>query len=266
MGMEVLSAEDLHHFGAWGFVRVPQALSDTFVARVRAAVWRNLEARTGMVEADRSTWRPEWCGVNKDKIDGFAGTPVTERLAGAIGQILGEGSWRPLRTYGGLLMTMPEPTPEPWEVVRRGWHFDNDPRAYQSGVTELMLFTVYSPVEAQGGGTLVLAGSHHLAQAYVRSLAEGWDKPNDTLDAFGKWCPYLAQLQGLQPREAPESFQVGVLSEVEGTQVFVAELTGEPGDAILCHPALWHATSRNASDRPRIMRRTNVRRMRKPAE
>lgn len=41
------------------------------------------------------------------------------------------------------------------------------------------------------------------------------------------------------------------------------ELIGEPGDAILCHPALFHATSRNASAMPRIMWRTNVRRQKK---
>jgi ectoine hydroxylase-related dioxygenase (phytanoyl-CoA dioxygenase family) len=50
--------------------------------------------------------------------------------------------------------------------------------------------------------------------------------------------------------------------EVHGVPLQIAELTGEPGDAVLCHPALLHAQSMNCSTVPRIMRRTNVRRKR----
>jgi hypothetical protein len=266
MDRSVLSAEELHHFEKWGYVRVPHALSEGFVERVRTVIWRELEAQHAMVETDPSTWRPDWCGINKDIIDGSARTQVTERLSGAISQILGEGQWRPIRTYGGLLMTMPEPHTQAWEAAGIGWHFDNDPRFYLSGFDELMLFTFYSSVEAQGGGTLALAGSHRLIEAFLQSgAAEGVDG-NALLKAFVKWHPYLAQLQGLQPREHADAYRIGTVSEVNGIEVYVAEFTGEPGEAILCHPALLHAGSRNPSNRPRIMRRTNIRRLRKRSE
>ena len=247
-------------------MRVPQALSEVFVGRVREVIWRNLETHYDMVETDPTTWRPEWCGINKDKIDGFARTEVTERLSDAISQVLGGRQWRPISTYGGLLMTMPEANPQAWDVVTKDWHFDNDPRSYLNGVEELMLFTFYSSVEAQGGGTLALAGSHRLAEAFVQSDAAEGDNINDMLNAFGKWDPYLAQLQGLQPREHTGLHWMETVSEVHGVEVFVAEFTGQPGDASLCHPSLWHAQSRNASNRPRIMRRTNIRRLRKRSD
>ncbi len=46
--------------------------------------------------------------INKELLDRFAGVEVGPRLAGAANQILGEGAWRPLKTLGGLLMTMPD--------------------------------------------------------------------------------------------------------------------------------------------------------------
>jgi hypothetical protein len=266
MNKGVLSAEELNYFEKWGYVRVPQALSEQFVERVQAFIWGELEAQYGMAETDPSTWRPEWCGINKDKIDAATGTEVTERLTSAINQLLGGREWRPIKTYGGLLMTMPEVNPSAWEVVTKHWHFDNDPRSYIHGFEEPMLFTFYSPVEAQGGGTLALAGSHHLARAFVQSDEGKESNLNTMLNAFVTWHPYLAQLQGLQPREKTGAQWMETTSEVYGTEVFVAEFTGQPGDAILCHPALWHASSRNTASRPRIMRRTNVRRLRKHSE
>lgn len=263
MGRSVLSAEQLHDFDKWGYVRVPQALSEEFVERVRTVIWREVEAQYGMVETDPSTWRPEWCGINKDKIDGYARTQVTQRLSDAISQILGEGLWRPIRTYGGLLMTIPEPNARAWEAVGIGWHFDNDPRFYLSGFDDLMLFTFYSSVEAQGGGTLALAGSHRLIETFLQSNEVADYDGNTLTKAFMKWHPYLAQLQGLQPREHPDAYRIGTVSEVNGIEVCVAEFTGEPGEAILCHPALLHAGSRNPSNQPRIMRRTNIRRLKK---
>jgi hypothetical protein len=263
MNEKILSSEALTFFAEQGYVRVTDALQPAYMQRVRTAIWRELETHHGMVETAPSTWRPGWCGINKDKIDGSAGTEVTGRLSGAIGQILGEGQSRPIKTYGGLLMTMPEVNPPAWEVVRNDWHFDNDPRSYRSGFDELILFTFYSSVEVQGGGTLALAGSHRLVEAFMQSGAAEGQHGNDLLKAFVKWHPYLAQLQGLHPREPADAYRIGTVSEVNGIEAFVAEFTGEPGDAILCHPSLLHASSRNHSNRPRIMRRTNIRRLRK---
>ena len=42
-------------------------------------------------------------------------------------------------------------------------------------------------------------------------------------------------------------------AEIENIKVRVVELTGEPGDAVLCHPLIVHARSQNAAKVPRFM-------------
>ena len=43
-------------------------------------------------------------------------------------------------------------------------------------------------------------------------------------------------------------------TEVDGVPVKVIEVTGEPGHAYLCHPAIFHAASPNHAEAPRFMR------------
>ncbi len=108
-----------------------------------------------------------------------------------------------------------------------------------------------------------MAGPHRLAEAYVNSDAGRRHNLADMLKDLEKWHPYLKQLQGRQPRGNIGLDWLESIEKVNGTEVFVVEFTGEPGDAILCHPSMWHSASVNASKFPRIMRRTNVRRLRK---
>ncbi len=42
-------------------------------------------------------------------------------------------------------------------------------------------------------------------------------------------------------------------AEIGGVRVQVREMLGEPGDAILMHPAMFHSIAVNALDRPRMM-------------
>jgi hypothetical protein len=265
----VLSPDDLAFFYQWGYVRITDALPASFVARVQDAIWNQLEAKQGVRRDDPATWHTWWMGMKKEVIDVRAKTEVSERLTGAVNQLLGEGQWRPLKTLGGLLMTMPDKS-KPWERVF-DWHFDNDPRQYQDGITELMLFTFYSSVEPRGGGTLILAGSPRLVEKYMAErFQEGTPDGLPRTDEMAKWHPWLMELMGSKranraigielPRSTPELMQE--TPDIHGVTLRIEELTGEPGDAILCHPAMLHAVSANCSDRPRIMRRTNFRRMR----
>lgn len=43
-------------------------------------------------------------------------------------------------------------------------------------------------------------------------------------------------------------------TEIDGIEVGVVELVGEPGDVVLCHPWLFHASSMNVQPQPRLMR------------
>lgn len=263
MNQPVLSSHDLARFADQGFVRVTGALPTHFVAKVQTAIWDQLYAQYGIERQNPTTWRPGWCGINKKIIDAAAGIEITPRLVTAIDQLLGAAPWRPMKTLGGLLLTMPEPQHTPWHPAL-DWHFDNDPRAYLARVDELMLFTFFSPVRPRGGGTVVLAGSPRLVERYLAARPDG--SVRDTLPqraGLAAWHPWLEEIMSSRPNDARSTATLMEEPvEVEGVPLQIVELTGEPGDAVLCHPAILHAASMNCSTIPRLMRRTNVRRER----
>ena len=256
-----LSPEQLVHFAEQGYVRVPAALSPAFVKQVQTALWRELKAQYGIVKEAPHTWRAKQSILNKEIIDRAVGIEVGPRLVGAVNQILGAGKWRPLKTLGALLLTFPGEGSQPWERADI-WHFDNDPRNYLDGVTELMLFTFYSSVGPQGGGTLILSGSHRLVAKYITtSAAVGMPDVLSLTDGLAKWHPWLAEMMKCGEVDArPTATLMEAAVDVHGVPVRIVEFTGEPGDAVLCHPAMLHAVSANCSPQPRIMRRTNFRR------
>lgn len=260
MGMAPHETE-LSHFARHGFVRIPGALTPEFVARVQEAVWAGLQklGRVSREEDLPTTWRSEF---NRRSIDRIAGVELGPRLIEAVDQFLGRGRWRPVNTLGGMLLTFPSGPPEEWGLPSEGWHVDNDPRRYLEQVDELMLFTFYSSVRPRGGGTLILSGSPQLLECYLAAL-DGDSAPDlaRIVDRLPNWHPRLAELMGrkaVRRGTVEEWMKRGV--EVHGVSLRVVELTGEPGDAVLCHPSMLHAVSRNCSSSLRIMRRTNVRR------
>jgi hypothetical protein len=255
---------DLAHFARCGYVRIPAALPPAFVARVQDVVWAQLKQRAGVLREEPATWPADWVGINKDLIDAVAGVEIGRRLTEAVDDLLGVSQWRPLKTLGGLLLTMPGGTPKAWNVPTTGWHVDNDPLRYRNQVDELMLFTFYSSVQPRGGGTLILSGSPRLLEQYSM-VQEAGGVPGSAawLERFADWHPWLAELMGRKsvPTRTSEEW-LGTAVDVHGTVVQVVELTGEPGDAVLCHPMILHAASPNCRPTPRMMRRTNFRRRR----
>jgi hypothetical protein len=252
------------HFARWGYVRIPAALPPAFVAQVQDVVWAQLKQRAGVIREDPATWRPDVVPINKTVIDQAAGVEIGQRLTEAVDHLLGVDQWRPLNTLGGLLLTMPGGSPETWNVPTTGWHMDNDPRNYRGKVDKLMLFTFYSAVQPQGGGTLILSGSPRLLEQYMGTQeADCIPGPATFLEQIANWHPWLGELTGRRsvPNRTPEEW-LGPVVDVHGTSVQVVELTGEPGDAVLCHPSMLHAVSPNSLATPRIMRRTSFRRRR----
>ena len=269
MNTTVFSSEELEHFRTWGYIRVTEALERAEVERFNKFVWKHLREKANILQENPTTWHQfTGCnGPNRESIDKVLGAEITPRLAEAVNQLLGKGQWRPLKTLGGLLMTMPDHT-KPWERVL-DWHFDNDPNNYVDNVNELMLFTFYTSVKAQGGGTLILAGSprivdHYLtAQVQASKLADwsrglaGWH------EGLSNWHPWLAELIGSHKSNAHTTRELmQETPDIHGVPARIMELTGEPGEAILCHPTMFHAVSANVTNVPRIMRRTNFRRKR----
>jgi ectoine hydroxylase-related dioxygenase (phytanoyl-CoA dioxygenase family) len=91
---------------------------------------------------------------------------------------------------------------------------------------------------------VVLAGSHRLVERHLRQ-ADPTDPGRSPVvrDAIFAAHPWLRDLRRLRHQGAG----------VDGVEVRVVELTGEPGDVVFLHPHLFHAPAPNHSPHPRLM-------------
>jgi hypothetical protein len=156
----------------------------------------------------------------------------------AIGQVLGAG-WYELDAWGAPLISFP--VPGPWQLPKKLWHSDHRAQGSPERVEILRIFGFVSEVAPQGGGTLVIEGSHELIRRRV-AAAPG----NDA----GSSAQVKKQLFREHPWFAAPDFAGTV---IDGVRVRVRELTGQPGDVVLMLPWTLHNISMNCSDRPRFM-------------
>jgi ectoine hydroxylase-related dioxygenase (phytanoyl-CoA dioxygenase family) len=115
------------------------------------------------------------------------------------------------------------------------------------------VFTLVDEVGPCGGGTMLLPGVHHLVDRYRTTF----DRP----PAGGKanWQPFLRQhpplgdlLRGATMADGGRSMVDRRLG-VDGVDVEVVELRGEPGDVWITHLHVFHTASPNTSTAPRQM-------------
>lgn len=167
--------------------------------------------------------------------------------------------------FGGRLIAVIETDGAPWTVVADGWHWDTDAAAHLDGPQSLFTFAVFSHIEPQGGGTLLLAGSHHLLDRFFAAMtpAEQAAKMKKYRERFHRSSPYLAALTGKAPYDGDRIARfMAEAGDDNGIAVQVVEVTGQPGDAFLCHPSLLHAVSANRRAVARLMRLTQARKVR----
>src|SRR5256885_3160664 len=131
------------------------------------AVWEGL-SRYGFTSDDPATWdrRLLTSGGFFGKLTKFGKSGVfasiaTERVAETITSAFGTDNWHTRGPWGQPLITFP--TPPPW-VLPHSFHVDFPPRA-TAWMPALRMFAYLSSVSPQGGGTLVIAGSHRLVVA-----------------------------------------------------------------------------------------------------
>jgi ectoine hydroxylase-related dioxygenase (phytanoyl-CoA dioxygenase family) len=139
-----------------------------------------------------------------------------------------------------LLVTMPGS--DAWCVPAVNWHVDG-PRLRDRGCPGVQMFTFIDPVEPQGGGTLVVAGSHRL-------LNEGrFIASRDIKNRLLKY-PFFATLLD---RHADRAGLLSRVEHIDDVEVRVVELTGAPGDVYLADLRLLHTIAPNARATPRLM-------------
>lgn len=149
----------------------------------------------------------------------------------------------------------------------RHWHFDyglgrpadaaNDPWPGR-----VRLFGYLGAVEAAGGGTFYVAGSHRAARAVAGDMWAAQERLNSSavVGRLKRDCDWFAELCSKREEDAgrPSRFmrEGGTFRDIP---LRVAEMTGEPGDLLIWHPNLLHAApSSNQRQHPRLVLSTTV--------
>src|SRR5262249_18690927 len=106
-----------------------------------------------------------------------------------------------------------------------------------------------------GGGTAILAGSHHLLARWETEMEARCRDAQAHRAWFHRAHPWLAALSGAapSPSDRRKTFMEDG-AEIDGVHVRVVELTGEPGDLVFSPPTIVHCASPNCAAWPRLMR------------
>jgi ectoine hydroxylase-related dioxygenase (phytanoyl-CoA dioxygenase family) len=138
-------------------------------------------------------------------------------------------------------------------VPHRPWHLDHRYDQPHDVVWGVNVFLFVDEVEPRGGGTLVVRGSPQHVRRFTSEVRPAIRTQKQWRTQFDRSIPWFQALSDPGDRVGRvERFLE--LSDVEGIPTQVVELTGQPGDVVLCHPFLIHNGGPNASSRPRMMR------------
>lgn len=254
-----LTTEQLATFERTGWVRLRAAFAAEDAVALQERMWAELRDDFGIVRDDPSTWRQPRRSLPRAKRDPMQHVVATDRLLGAIDDLLGPVRWRVPSNWGVVLVTFPDRTPGPWTLPASGWHFDFDLHPNADAPRAVQVFTFYSAVDAHGGGTLIVEGSHRLLRRFHAQLSPAARQaPHRVIRKQCLRCdPWLDALTGGVCTDRIAYF-MHQTREALGVPVRVVELTGRPGDAILCHPLMLHVAAPNRSDAPRFMRSQRI--------
>ncbi len=248
-----LTSQQRDEFDRRGVLRLERLLSAERVGRARDVVLAQLE-RLDLWKA--GAWnlsalpRPQWpatglktsktVGNKRPEIEALIEEPA---LLAIVDQLLeGHAFDRTISKRPQVLFTLPNI--DRW-TLPTGWHTDSI-RLASGQSPGVQLFTFLDWVEAGGGGTLVVAGSHRL-------LNEGrFIKAREMQNRLNREAFFRRLFAGQRPTpdDDPARLPTGA---VGGVPLEVMELTGAPGDAWLIDLRVFHSGAPNASSRPRMM-------------
>ncbi len=253
--LTTLTPADIERFERDGYVVVRQAFARADGLAMERQWWRELEDTHGIRRDDRSSWRQITGDLKAAKRDRLQAAILTGRVRGVFDDLLGEAAWSPPRDWGRPLVTFPEPGA--WQVPTRLWHWDNPSDLHIERPRALFVVSFIGPVAPRGGGTLILSGSPRLLIQQERRIPAGQRGGAGTRiwERFHRSHPWLTALTGQAPSPADRiAAFMDTETTVDGVPLRVAELTGEPGDMVFCHPVMVHCAAPNRGTRPRFMR------------
>jgi hypothetical protein len=251
--LATLAQSDIERFERDGYVVVKQAFprADAFAMETRW--WAELELKHRIRREDRSTWRQIPGDLKAAKRDPVQVRILSDRVRGVFDDLLGKDAWEPPKDWGRAIATFPEPGE--WDVPSWFWHWDNPCELHLDRPTALLVVSFVGAVAPRSGGTLILAGSPRLLLQQERRRPPGVPRDPKPWNELYRSHPWLMALAGQAPSPAVRiAAFMDQETVVDGVPLRVVELTGEPGDMVLCHPCMVHCGAPNRGERPRFMR------------
>jgi len=253
----VLTEQQQRDFRLRGFVKLTGAFSSEHAANQCTMIWQELREDYGIFEHDRTTWRQLNKQLRRSRDHPGHNAMVTEQIIDALDSLLGQGEWtrNGKSNWGSLLITFPNAAE--WDVPLRTWHWDSTIPAHRHRVAGIQMFSLLAPMRPGGGATIFVEGMHHILLQYYAALPADKRQEKHPLHRkrFLNSHPWLRELSGvdhkIKDRRVFFMQQGGI---IDGIEVRVLEMTGDPGDVYLLHPLLLHCGAANALDTPRIMR------------
>ena len=245
----MLSDLQILAFSATGFLKLENFIPVEKVNEACRAMFERLE--------ERHLWKN-----NKWTLSHLPNTPVPEgvsKLLGRTGIIdaLGELfapevsdivfqlldrrlTYAPLKN-GQVLFTIPNS--KSWSLPHSSWHTDIS-RLPEFGIPGVQAFTFLNRIVPQGGGTVIVAGSHLLLNDKIKISSKKIRQRLKKMD-------YFKEL--MDERIEDRNYFMTKNGIVDGKEQQVVELHGKPGDVYLMDMRILHNMAPNAGEVPRIM-------------
>jgi len=258
MTYQTLTEAQVAQFEEDGFLKLEEAFPRVSALAAQDFLWERLAA-LGVRKDDGATWTEPMVHIKEAYNDPIFQVCQTERLTGAIEDLVGKGRWAgkgKTAYWGWWPVNFAVGVDKPWTVPTGGWHWDGIQFKHfvDSPDQGLLLLPMFSETGVRGGGTLVAAGSHRLVARLLTQYPEGLEL-GPAIGLCNQAYPWLAELTGKTKTVTDRNayFMEQTQMDEGGKPLRVVEATAAPGDVYLCHPFLYHAASPNHSGVPRFM-------------
>ena len=248
----MLSARQRDELERQGLLRLVGAFGEDGAAHMRERVWTALADEHGIRRDLPDTWTIEQpTGFQSLTRAGAFDALASPVLVGALDELLGQDGWERPACWGTPIVRFPTPG-RTWTVPSAQWHIDFPVRGEARPLFAVRVLALLDHVEPGAGGTLVLAGSHRLAERLLAAGATRDGRSRDVCRALARMSPWLRDLFSGDGDERVRHF-MDEGTVVDDVALRVVELRGAPGDVVLMHPWQLHAPAPNCGTSLRLM-------------
>lgn len=232
-------------------MRLPRAFSAEAAEAMREVVWQGL-AESGIERGDLATWAVER-PVHLQKLRSH---PAFREVASpmvleTIDALMEGRPCPPPNDWGSLFIAFP--TGRPWRLPVGGWHIDAKYTSPLQPPRGVKTFALLGDVAPQGGGTLVVSGSHRLTHRWFMDNPPPPAARSADMRKLLMEHPYIRDLQTESDASERSARFMDAVEQSGDIPLQVVELVGLAGDVVLLHPLTMHAAAPNAGSAPRFM-------------